>query len=250
LSALWPAANPSPLENPALCVLVAAGDQYALVSAAQTLEQSGYNVLRASDDAVATDIWRTRAPDVVLVDVELPENGGFALCRRIRQEARTPVIMLANDAVESDVIQGFASGADDFVVRPFGTKQLAWRIRAIHNRYMIVAPLAPPTNPTLGDLTLDLNQHELVRGARRSQLTPIEFRIFRDLATSEGSLVSLSHLCEIAWPNRSERSDSVGALKTHVAHLRRKLRDLGGHPRHINTISGQGYVLSATPKPP
>jgi DNA-binding response OmpR family regulator len=245
---MWPATNPAPLDSPALCVLVAAGDRYALVSTAQSLEQSGYNVLRASDDVVAADIWRTRAPDVVLVDVELPKNGGFELCQRIRQETGTPVIMFANDAVESDVVQGFASGADDFVVRPFDTKQLPWRIRAIHNRYVNVAPQVPPSNPMVGDLTLDVNQHELVRGARRSPLTPIEFRIFRDLATNEGSTVSMSHLLEIAWPNKVERSDCVGALKTHVAHLRRKLRDLGGQSRHINTIPGQGYLLSAKAK--
>ncbi len=84
-----------------------------------------------------------------------------------------------------------------------------------------------------------------MRGFTRAQLTPTEFRIFRDLAANEGATVSVSRLLEVGWPDKGERGATcIGALKTHVAHLRRKLREIGGQPRRINAINGQGYVLS------
>jgi DNA-binding response OmpR family regulator len=195
-----PVALTLPDGSDALRILVAAGDRLSLDYTAQTLEQNGFTVMRAVDDASALKTWQSDGPDVVLVDVDLPNEGGFELCRNIRQNSRTPVIMVANDAVESDVIRCFACGADDFVVRPFGSHQLAWRIRAILGRYASISTPSPTANPTVDDLTLDLDQHEIVRGFTRAQLTPTEFRIFRDLAANEGATVSVSRLIARSKP--------------------------------------------------
>jgi two-component system response regulator MtrA len=231
-----------PIGTDALRVLVAAGDRLTVEHAAQTLEQNGFTVLRAIDDASAVEQWQRDGPDVILVDVELPSRGGFELCRQIRETSRTPVIMVAADAVESDVIRGYISGADDFVVHPFGSQQLAWRIRAIHGRYL-AAPLTRSSILAVGDLTLDLDQHEVVRGSARVGLTPTEFRIFRKLAANAGEVVGYSRLFDSAWPGKAIDPEGIVALKSHIAHIRRKLRELGGHPRQIGSVARQGYLL-------
>jgi DNA-binding response OmpR family regulator len=228
----------------ALRILVVAGDRLSIETIARSLEQNGFTVLYASDAVAAVEAWRRDAPDVVLVDVDLPRDGGFEVCRQIREASRTPVIMVAEDAVESDVVRGYASGADDFVVRPFGSEQLVWRIRAIHGRYTSAASLDQRPYLAVGDLMLDLDRHSIVLGSARVPLTPTEFRIFRKLVANPGKVVCFSRLVDTKRPGKTNQPDGADAVKTHVSNLRRKLRELGGYPRHIDAVAGQGYLLS------
>jgi DNA-binding response OmpR family regulator len=235
---------PRAISADALRVLVAAGDRLSLEPTSRSLEQNGFTVLRASDAASAVEAWRKDGPDVIIVDVELPTVGGLEVCRQIREASHTPVIMVAAHAAESDIVRGYAAGADDFIVRPFGTEQLAWRICAIHGRYLSTAPQAKQALLAIGDLTLDLDHHSIVRNTAHVSLTPTEFRIFRRLAANLGEVVGYSRLVDAAWPDKANSPEGVEVLNTHVSHLRRKLRELGGYPWHIDAVASQGYLLS------
>jgi two-component system response regulator MtrA len=233
-----------------LRILVAAGDQISLATTATTLESNGFSVLRANDSNAAVKCWQDHRPDVVLVDVLLPPHDGFDLCRHIRENSHMPIIMVATEALESEVVEGFTSGADDFVTRPFGLTQLAWRIRAVYGRYSTAERISPrPNQVKVGDLTLDPESHQIANRDRQAFLTPIEFRLFSALASNAGSIVSVAQLVDAAWSGRSNHPETVNSLKSHLARLRAKLRDLGGLPRDIDVVPGRGYILGRTSEP-
>jgi DNA-binding response OmpR family regulator len=224
-------------------VLLAAADDESLGRTASQLQQEGFTVVEARDSNRAVDRWRQEEPDLVVLDVKLPPADGFDVCQRIRQTSRVPVIMLASAANEEDVVRGFTVGADDYLTRPFGASQLAVRIRAVYNRYAQLLASRRETNLRIGTLVLNVETHQLGQGDTTVLLTPIEFRIFSVLATNEGMVVSFSRLIEYAWTHKTYNKANLDALKTHVTHLRHKLRDLGGQPSDIAVVPRSGYFL-------
>ncbi len=232
-------------EDVGLKVLLATGDPDTLGRVGGTLQQEGFTIVEASDQETALRRWQDDGPDVVVLDVTLPPAGAFDLCRAIRQKTPTPVIMLATAADEDAVVQGFLSGADDFVTRPSSFSQIPLRIRAVYSRYAASAE-RESGEIHIGDLILDRESHQLYRTDRPDRvvlLTPIEFRLFTVLAMNEGMVVSFTRLIEYAWAYRTYNRQDLDALKTHITHLRKKLRSLGGQPNDVAVVPRSGYYL-------
>ncbi len=222
-------------------ILLADDDTEILDITTYALRKHGYNVITVTDGAQALRRWQSEEPDLVLLDVGLPRMSGFEVCRKIRQNSSTPVIMLTARGDEEHVVQGFLVGADDYVTKPFSHRQLAMRIRAVlQRRYGPSAP-EPSTELTAGGMHLDLESHEVTRGDLHVRLTPLEFRILHILAANEGRVVSSNRLIEYAW---GYDGGDASMLKTHICHIRQKLKLEKSDPGYIVSVPRLGYSLS------
>jgi DNA-binding response OmpR family regulator len=225
-----------------LNILLADDDRETVDLTSYSLGQYGYTVVPARNNVQALRRWRAEPPDLVLLDVDLPERGGLEVCREIRQVSRTPIIMLGDRSTEDEVVRSFLVGADDYLAKPFSHRELAMRIRAVVSRHGRgdEAPIQPQL--VLGDLHLDLESHEVgvADGSKVVRLTPTEFRILQMLALNAGRVVSTSRLVNYAW---TYESADPSMLKIHVSRLRRKLAMLGLGPSSIKAIRWVGYSL-------
>lgn len=222
-------------------ILLADDDVDMVDVTAYALRREGYSIIVATDGAQALRRWRADDPDLVLLDIGMPRINGFEVCRRIRQAASTPVIMLTGSSDEDHVVQGYGHGADDYVTKPFSAKQLALRIRAVLRRSgRAIAPM-PVGELRAGTLILDVEGHRVFTADACVQLTPLEFRILHVLASNAGRVVSSSRIVDFAWG--FDGGDSA-VLKTHICHLRRKLNMRRGQSPDIVVIHSVGYRLA------
>jgi DNA-binding response OmpR family regulator len=215
------------------------------------LGRQGYEVLTATDGQQGLTRWRAQRPDLVLLDGTLPKLDGFEVCRQIRQEATTPVILLTARTEEAAVVRGLQLGADDYVTKPFSARQLAARIEAVLRRTGRTAVQRPTRALQVGNLALDLDSHHVIRAGRSVTLSKIEFRLVQVLAMNAGRVVPYARLIEHAWgyANESSAESSAALLKVHMSHLRRKLGLAAGEPGGIRAIIGVGYLLARATVP-
>ncbi|MBI4506700.1 MAG: response regulator transcription factor [Chloroflexi bacterium] len=223
-------------------VLLVDDDTDLLDVTAYALRREGFNIIVATDGAQAVRRWESDHPDLVVLDVGLPRVSGFEVCRRIRQGGQTPVILLTALHDDDHVVQGFRLGADDYVTKPFCPRQLAMRIRAVWRRGAGDGRPEPVRELHAGDLTLDVEGHEVKRGEQMVRLTPLEFRILHILASNPGRVVSATRLVEYAW---GYDGGDVSLLKTHICHIRKKLLLERGGQGDISAVPGVGYRLTA-----
>lgn len=222
-------------------LLLVEDDPDLLDVTAYALRREGFVVLLASDGHQGLNRWRTERPDVVILDIGLPGIDGLQICRTIRQAGPTPIILLTAYSDESQVVAGFNAGADDYVTKPFSPRQLAWRVRAVARRSSASAlEPASPARLTIGDLSLEVDSHEVRRGSHAVRLTPIEFELFYVLACNIGRVVSIGRLLNQGW---GHDADDPSLLKTHFSHLRKKLAPLVGVEIEIESIPRVGYRL-------
>ncbi len=186
--------------------------------------------------------WETEHPDIVLLDGNLPKMDGFEVCRRIRHESTTPVIMLTARDEEDDILRGLQIGADDYMTKPFSAKQLAARMKAVLRRCQSDPYREPTSQVQVGNLVLDLQSHEVTKDGEPIQLTRLEFRILYMLALNEGRIIPYSRLIEYAWGYYDEGNSNL--LKTHICHIRKKVGLPPGGKRGIKAVLGVGYSLS------
>jgi DNA-binding response OmpR family regulator len=230
-------------------ILVADDDADLLDVTTYALRREGYNIVTATDGQQAVDRHLDERPDLVLLDVGLPRMNGFDVCRRIRESAATPIIMLTARNDDDNVVQGFLTGADDYVTKPFSHRQLAARIRAVLNRTHGGLTPEPDGDLTVGNLRLDLHSHEVtIKDDRSVRLTPLEFRVLYMLAINEGRVVSSSRLVEYAW---GYEGGEASLVKTHISHVRQKLgldkvkpEDERPGDIRIKTVPWVGYSLT------
>jgi two-component system, OmpR family, response regulator len=206
-----------------------------------SLRLAGFEVLTAASGAEAVRAAASGRPDLVLLDVMMPDGDGFEALRRIRSGgAEVPVIFLTARDEESDRVTGFAAGADDYVTKPFSLNELLGRIRAVLRRTRRDA-LGPRLR--VADLEIDEDAHEVRRSGAVVALTPTEFRLLRFLMLNDGRVVSKSQILDHVWEYDPDRDGSV--VEPCVSYLRRKVDH--GQPRLIHTVRGFGYVLRIPP---
>ena len=225
-------------------VLVVDDDVDLLDLMTYALRREGYSVSTALDGQQALRRWESDSPDIVLLDGNLPKLDGFEVCRRIRHQAKTPIIMLTARDEEEDMVRGLQLGADDYVPKPFSTRQLTARMQAVLRRCRADPAREARRELRVGRLGLDLQSHEVTQAGEPVPLTPLEFRILYLLAMNEGRVIPYSRLVEYAWGYSDE--GTPGLLKTHVAHIRKKL-GLAAHKRggpKIKAVLGVGYSPS------
>ena len=206
------------------------------------LERNGYVVVRSTDGLEAWDRWRTDGPfDVVLTDIMLPGLDGVTLCRRIRAESDTPVVLVSARTDAVDVVLGLEAGADDYVSKPFDVQVLLARLRSVARRARPAPPAASTGSPArterFGDLELDRDALEVRRDGRPVSLTPTEMRLLLELADAPGVVLSRSTLLQRVW-DYGEWADDHHLVDVHVQRLRAKI----GAGR-IETVRGFGFKL-------
>jgi two-component system alkaline phosphatase synthesis response regulator PhoP len=209
------------------------------------LTKEGYTVLWAESGQKALQLAHSENPDLVLLDIRLPDISGFDVCRQLRSEGqRCPILMLTARDEEVDKVLGLELGADDYVVKPYSLRELISRVRALLRRaYGDLAVPQEKERLTFGDLEIDLERLSVRRGGVLVDLTPIEFRLLRYLAAHADRPFSRAALIEAIWGYDS----SVGNDRTvdvHMRHLREKLEDNPSNPRWLLTVRGIGYKLA------
>ena len=222
-------------------VLLVDDDVDLLDVTSYALRREGFAVVVATDGRQALSRWEADKPDLVILDVGLPQIDGFEVCRHIRQNGSTPIIFLTGLTSDDQVVQGFRLGADDYVTKPFSPRQLAMRIRAVRRRVTGSEP-EPSRELRVGELVIDVEAHQARRGEQTVHLTPIEFRLLYILAMNAGHVVGGARLVEYAW---EYETGDIYLLKTHICHIRKKFRGQLNSPVAIQGISGVGYRLVA-----
>lgn len=208
------------------------------------LGRIGMEVVGAADGHAGLALLASRSPDIVLLDVTMPGLTGWQTLARIRADSAVPVIMLTARGDESDVLLGFAGGADDYVTKPFSFAQLAARIKAILDR---TSPDRMAGGGVLraADLEVDLERHRVLRAGQLVELTPTEFRILEVLIREPGKVMSARQIVAEVWG--PEYGEETGYIRRYVWHLRRKLEPDPQAPRYIRNERSVGYVFPADP---
>jgi two-component system response regulator MprA len=205
---------------------------------ARALGYEGFEVTCVPDAAGAMAGMRTADPELMLLDLLLPDEDGLEVCRRLREQGEhIPILMLTARDTVSDRIAGLDAGADDYLVKPFSTAELVARVRALLRR---ARDDSPAQVRRFDDLTLDTATREVRRGDRTIALTRREFDLLERLMASPGAVMPRERLIMDAWGFSS--SVETNSVDVYVGYLRRKLEE-GGEPRLIHTVRGAGYVL-------
>ncbi len=223
-------------------VLIVDDDLDLLDLMTYALRREGYEVVGAVDGQQALSRWESERPDIVLLDGNLPKIDGFEVCRRIRHESDTPVIMLTARDDEEDILRGLQIGADDYMTKPFSAKQLAARMKTVLRRCQSDPYKQPASLVQAGDLLLDVQSHEVTYNGEPVQLTRLEFRILYMLALNEARIIPYSRLTEYAWGYYDEGNSNL--LKTHICHIREKLGLPPNSKGGIRAVLGVGYSLT------
>ena len=202
------------------------------------LRNAGFQVDSAGTKEEALDALSHRPPDAVLLDLVLPDGSGVDVCKHVREWSHVPIVVVSAVGDEREKVRALDAGADDYVTKPFGSQELAARLRAVLRR---VADTTNEPAITLGDLVMDLADRRVTRGDEPIHLTPIEFDLLRVLAQNRGRLVTHRHLLQEVWGPAYETETHY--LRVHVAHIRRKLELDPARPQYLITEPGVGYRL-------
>jgi two-component system, OmpR family, response regulator RegX3 len=224
-------------------VLLVDDDPGVLDVVAFMLRREGFEVDEERDGTKAYEAARTKAYDIVVLDVMLPGMSGTDVCRALRAESGVPIVMLTARDAEIDRVLGLELGADDYVTKPFSTAELLSRIRAILRRRELDRATGGATVRKLGGLQIDLGRHEVVVDGDRVHLTLSEFKVLSLLAEQPERVVSRRELMQHLWS--SEHVGDEHACEVHISNLRRKIERDPTEPQRLVTVRGMGYKLIA-----
>lgn len=206
------------------------------------LERDGYQVVTASSGELALATFHEKAPELVLLDINLPEVNGLEVCRQIRKESDLPIIMLTARDEEADKLIGLELGADDYITKPFSPREVIARVRAVLRRAAPAQPQQPQETLRAGELMLDPERHELRRGGAVLDLTPTEFRLLEVLMRNPGRVYSRLQLLDLVQGEAFEGYERT--IDAHVKNLRSKIEPDPQRPTHVLTVYGVGYKFA------
>lgn len=218
-------------------ILVVDDTRNVLVMIEDFLVSQGYDVLTACDGREALDVFHENDPDLILLDVMMPNMDGYQFISQLRRESEVPVIMITAKQQEPEIIKGFDLGADDYITKPFRLRELLVRMRAVLRRSAPCDGVQPGLK--VGDISLDRNRHEVKKNDQLIDLTPLEFHILDLLLRSAGKVVKRADMAIGLMENGYTGSEAT--LKIHIRNLRLKLGDDPDQPRYIDTVFGIGY---------
>ncbi len=225
-------------------MLVVEDERTLAASVRYNLERDGYEVLEAADGLTALVAAERDHPDLIVLDLMLPGMDGLEVCRRVRTHSNVPVLMLTARADETDRVVGLEVGADDYLTKPFGMRELIARVRALLRRSGMAATPPPPADRLeSGDLVVDLGRGEASRGGRSLRLKPKEFDLLAHFVRNPGRVLSRTQILDAVWGH-----DFFGDERTvdvHVRWLREKIEPEPPQPVRIVTVRGRGYRFDA-----
>ncbi|KKD02677.1 response regulator [Streptomyces sp. WM6386] len=220
-------------------VLVVEDDPQLVRALALNLQARKYGVDAAPDGATALRLAAARQPDVVLLDLGLPDMDGVDIIKGLRGWSRMPILVLSARQGSDEKVAALDAGADDYITKPFSMNELLARLRAAVRRTED-APLVPETTLVeTADFSVDLLAKKVVRDGRDVRLTPTEWHLLEILVTNPGRLITQKHLLQEVWG--VSQSSKTNYLRVYMAQLRRKLETDPSHPRYLITEPGMGY---------
>lgn len=206
------------------------------------LKKEGFDTIEAYDGKQALDLVEREKPDLILLDIMLPEYDGFTVCKKIRQTMNVPILMLTAREEEVDKVLGLELGADDYITKPFSPRELMARVKANLRRSVEETHQVQSELLTCGDLTIDVNRYDVKRQGETIELTLREFELVKFLAIQKGQIFSREHLLEKVWGY--EYYGDVRTVDVTVRRLREKLEKIPGKPEYILTKRGVGYYFN------
>jgi two-component system response regulator RegX3 len=209
---------------------------------ADALGREGFDAQVAKTAAEAIELARRLEPDLVLLDVMLPDGSGFDVCRELRRSSDVPIVMLTARGDEADRVVGLELGADDYVVKPFSAREVIARIRAVLRRAGSMSPTVEGPIE-IGDLRLDPDRHSVEHAGKPVALARKEFELLHRLMREAGKVITREQLIEDVWD--MNWFGSTKTLDVHISNLRRKLDEDPTAPRYIHTVRGVGFRFSA-----
>ena len=213
----------------------------------QVLTQQGYEVLKTSNGQEALRLLFDQRPDLVLLDVVMPRMDGWQTCSRIRDVSDIPIIMLTGKRrAEDDIVRGLDYGADDYLLKPVGNRELVARVRAALRRAELSPSADAKREITYSDgfLTVDIAERKVIVNGERVKLTPREFRLFALLVENAGRILTHKQVLEKVWG--WEYTDDLDYVRIYISHLRQKIEPDPALPRYIITEPGVGYYFQKT----
>jgi two-component system response regulator VicR len=228
------------------CILIVEDERAVARGLEYGLRAEGFETLWAANGQQALDLARTQNPQLILLDIRLPDISGFDVCRQLRAEGkRQPILMLTARDEETDRVLGLELGADDYVVKPYSLREVISRVRALLRRaYGELAGTSGGRRLGFGEVVLDLERLQVYRGGRLIYLTPTEFRLLRHLVSNPERPFSRAELIEAVWGYASEISHER-TVDVHIRHLRQKLEENPAQPRWLVTVRGIGYKFQS-----
>lgn len=226
-------------------VLLVDDDKDIAISLGSYLQESGFNVIIASDGLDAVNKFHTDPPDIVLLDIMMPNMNGLDVLRELRTTSTTPIILLTARNEEADTVVGLELGADDYVTKPFSPRELVARIRAGIRR--VQQPKTPEDILTFSDIYMDLNTRTVTRKGTHLDLTRTEFDLLKVLMQNPLWVLSRARLIEDALGYSFEGFERT--IDAHIRNLRKKLEPDPKNPTYITTVFGVGYRLHGGPYP-
>lgn len=224
-------------------ILIAEDDKTLVDVLRYNFTKEGYNVVTASDGSRALEAARRDKPDLIILDIMLPELDGFEVCRILRSEMAVPILMLTAKDEEIDKVVGLEIGADDYMTKPFSMRELLARIRAMLRRTEMTEP-KPISNETpilINDLTIDIARRKVSIGSRLVNVTPKEFELLAFLAKNKGLVFSREQLLDKVWGY--DYAGNTRTVDVHIRWLREKIEPNPAKPEHLITVRGIGYKL-------
>jgi two-component system OmpR family response regulator len=225
---------------PNIKVLVVEDDKTLQTALVYNLTKEGYDVKSALDGIQALDLAGREKPDLILLDLMLPGMSGLEICRILRHESNVPIIMLTAREEEIDKVTGLDLGADDYITKPFGMRELLARVRA---KLRSSARPAGKSDLSFGDITMDIARHAVLKAGQPVVLTPKEFDLLAHLAQNPGLVFSREQLLDKVWGY--DYSGGTRTVDVHVRWLREKIEPDPENPRHLVTVRGTGYKLES-----
>ena len=230
-------------------ILVIEDDASIRLGLEDTLKAKGYRVTVATRGAAGLELAERARPDLIILDIMLPDMDGFEVCRRLksgsRELAATPIIMLSARGAEIDRVRGLELGADDYVTKPFSLMELLARVAAVLRRQARAA--GEPAGLEFGDVRIDFARQTALKAGRPVELPARAFAILKVFARRPGEVVTRDILLEEAWGY--ERYPNTRTVDNHLVKLRKVLEDEPERPRYLLTVHGAGYRLLVDPPP-
>ena len=222
-------------------ILIAEDDSYTRNGLVEVFEGEGYEVVTASDGEEALSKYREQTPDFVCLDIMMPKKNGYEVCREIRKTSESvPVLFVSAKSEEIDKVVGLELGADDYIVKPFGVKEMLARVKAVLRRYAAADPTTKPSDRfPIGDLEVIADELRAYRDDTPIELSPRDVKLLRLFSTNRGKVITRDELFDAGWG--MDYLPSSRSLDQFISQLRKKIEADPSEPRIIVTVHAAGY---------
>ncbi len=223
-------------------ILIVDDDPRIIRLVREVLSAVGYDVIVRSNGVQAIEAIAVEQPDLVVLDILMDELDGYQVCRRVREFSEIPIIMLTAKVMETDMLTGFEAGADDYITKPFSSKELLARVRAVLKRAEQHLPTPVEALVVCGDVLIDLPRRQVSVAGQDTHLTATEYNLLYQLACHPNQVLTHEQLLTRVWG--PEYRNDIDYLRSYIHYLRKKLERYPSDPKMIKNIQGVGYMLA------